>query len=521
MESESGVQEGGSRRALSRLEEGIALAHRGEKMEARALFREIIHSTPENEEAWLWLAWLSEDRRESRRLLIEAQAFLPDSARIAEALRWVDAEGMEQEKQGEEQPKTRPEESQAPKPTPRSDIIEQLGAAVQKARDGIVRTVEGVATAVSDMRMPRFAWLCPLRRINYVAILKTGAFVVILVFLLLLVQLGIANARKSTVALQPIQLPTLAPDATATPTLEQLCEPLWVQAKVAFTREDWGGAIESLRELLRLEPKNDDAQAMLAEALRNRGQQLIANNSLEEARILLDEAIRLHASDGLLQDLRRILKYYMDGLEAYLQHEWNRAVEKLERVHEQDPNFRDTTVMLGEAYYQKGLERMTVEAWLEARDCFERVLELLPDHQAAKTQLAEVMDILIPPRRIEVDLSDKITVVYENHQPIYRFLVCTGRPSAPTLPGRYQVLDKLPMAYASKWDLDMPWWLGIYWAGGSENGFHALPILSNGRILWRGALGTGCSFGCIVLDTDDAITLYNWARIGDVVLVNP
>ena len=87
MESESGVQEGGSRRALSRLEEGIALAHRGEKMEARALFREIIHSTPENEEAWLWLAWLSEDRRESRRLLIEAQAFLPDSARIAEALR--------------------------------------------------------------------------------------------------------------------------------------------------------------------------------------------------------------------------------------------------------------------------------------------------------------------------------------------------------------------------------------------------------------------------------------------------
>jgi hypothetical protein len=67
----------------------------------------------------------------------------------------------------------------------------------------------------------------------------------------------------------------------------------------------------------------------------------------------------------------------------------------------------------------------------------------------------------------------------------------------------------------------MPWWLGIYWAGGSENGFHALPILSNGRTLWSGSLGTGCSFGCIVLDTQDAIMMYNWTEIGDVVIVNP
>jgi lipoprotein-anchoring transpeptidase ErfK/SrfK len=78
----------------------------------------------------------------------------------------------------------------------------------------------------------------------------------------------------------------------------------------------------------------------------------------------------------------------------------------------------------------------------------------------------------------------------------------------------------MEMAYASKWSLEMPWWLGIYYAGGSENGFHALPLLSNGRILWRGALGTGCSFGCIVLDTDDAKMLYDWAKLGDAVLVN-
>ena len=84
----------------------------------------------------------------------------------------------------------------------------------------------------------------------------------------------------------------------------------------------------------------------------------------------------------------------------------------------------------------------------------------------------------------------------------------------------YQIQSKLPMAYASKWDLDMPWWLGIYYAGGSENGFHALPIIkSSGQTVWRSALSTACSFGCIVLDTEDAQFLYNWVDIGTVVII--
>ncbi|NLG48640.1 MAG: L,D-transpeptidase, partial [Chloroflexi bacterium] len=106
-----------------------------------------------------------------------------------------------------------------------------------------------------------------------------------------------------------------------------------------------------------------------------------------------------------------------------------------------------------------------------------------------------------------------------DHAPKYVFRICHGRPSAPTVPGRYQIQTKMPMAYGSQWDLDMPYWLGIYYAGGSENGFHALPILSNGQILWSGALGTRCSFGCIVLDTEDAKTLYDWAELGTVVIV--
>ena len=80
--------------------------------------------------------------------------------------------------------------------------------------------------------------------------------------------------------------------------------------------------------------------------------------------------------------------------------------------------------------------------------------------------------------------------------------------------GNFKVLEKISMAYASTWDLDMPYWLGIYWAGSTQNGIHALPILSSGRRLWEGYLGRRVSYGCVILGTEEAKTLYDWAEVG-------
>ena len=94
-------------------------------------------------------------------------------------------------------------------------------------------------------------------------------------------------------------------------------------------------------------------------------------------------------------------------------------------------------------------------------------------------------------------------------------------PGAGTRSGVFAVLDKIPNAYAATWDLQMPYWLGIYWAGSLENGIHALPILSNGQRLWEGYLGTPVSFGCIILGTDEARQLYYWADVGTPVIIQP
>ncbi len=117
-------------------------------------------------------------------------------------------------------------------------------------------------------------------------------------------------------------------------------------------------------------------------------------------------------------------------------------------------------------------------------------------------------------KRIVVDLSEQRMYVYQNGQLLWKWLVSTGRPGQATAVGHYRVLNKIPNAYAYTWSLQMPYWLGIYWAGSLQNGIHALPIQANGQRLWAGYLGQRVSFGCIILGTENARTLYNWAAVG-------
>lgn len=122
-------------------------------------------------------------------------------------------------------------------------------------------------------------------------------------------------------------------------------------------------------------------------------------------------------------------------------------------------------------------------------------------------------------KRIVVDVSDQRTYVYQNGGLLWTFVSSTGIPGADTFRGEFKIQNKIPMAYASTWNLQMPYWLGFYWAGPLQNGFHALPILPNGVRLWEGLLGTPASYGCVILSTQDAQTLYEWAEVGTPVTV--
>lgn len=127
---------------------------------------------------------------------------------------------------------------------------------------------------------------------------------------------------------------------------------------------------------------------------------------------------------------------------------------------------------------------------------------------------------ITPGRLIEINLPEQKLRAYEYDEMVYEFTSSSGMSSTPTIAGLFQVLTKEERAYAPRWSLDMPYFLGIYKEGPDfYNGIHELPITAGGQRLWAGVLGWPASYGCIILDIGDAEKLYNWAPVGTLVRI--
>lgn len=125
---------------------------------------------------------------------------------------------------------------------------------------------------------------------------------------------------------------------------------------------------------------------------------------------------------------------------------------------------------------------------------------------------------IVPGKRLIVDISEQHLWGYENGELVIDQVISTGISDSPTQPGVFQAQSHYVNAYASNWDLWMPHFIGIYEAWpGFVNGFHGLPTLSSGQILWAGSLGRPASYGCIILNLGAAERLFTWAEPGVVV----
>lgn len=128
---------------------------------------------------------------------------------------------------------------------------------------------------------------------------------------------------------------------------------------------------------------------------------------------------------------------------------------------------------------------------------------------------------LTPGKRIEIDLPKQRMYVFEYDTQVYTFTISSGISRTPTIPGQFQILFKEEAAFAKRWQLDMPYFMGVYEEDeGFFNGIHELPITHYGTRLSRGVLGYPASFGCIILDEGDAKTLFDWAEVGTLVRIS-
>ena len=138
-------------------------------------------------------------------------------------------------------------------------------------------------------------------------------------------------------------------------------------------------------------------------------------------------------------------------------------------------------------------------------------------------------DVLLPlpvvkNKRIVVSLSQQKAWVYENDALKWEWPLSTGIESSPTSPGVFQIQTHEPNAYASNWDLWMPHFMGIYRPVPSSdfmNGFHGFPTRGGSTLLWMNDLGHPVTYGCILISSENAAALYEWAEAGVVVEVRP
>jgi LysM repeat protein len=114
-----------------------------------------------------------------------------------------------------------------------------------------------------------------------------------------------------------------------------------------------------------------------------------------------------------------------------------------------------------------------------------------------------------------VSLSRQECWLFEGGQVGHRWTCSTGYGDWITRTGTFNVQTMLEMAQSSAYGLDMPYWLGIYDVGESENGIHGLPIdWETGEEIWDGLIGQPATFGCAMLANEDAAVLFDRAYLG-------
>ena len=125
-------------------------------------------------------------------------------------------------------------------------------------------------------------------------------------------------------------------------------------------------------------------------------------------------------------------------------------------------------------------------------------------------------------KRIVVSISQQRVWAYENDELKWEWAGSTGISSSPTSPGVFQIQTHEVEAYAGNWNLYMPYFMGIYQPVPTVdfmNGFHGFPTRDGYNLLWTGDLGHTVTYGCILVSTDNAAQLYEWADQGVIVEV--
>ncbi len=111
-------------------------------------------------------------------------------------------------------------------------------------------------------------------------------------------------------------------------------------------------------------------------------------------------------------------------------------------------------------------------------------------------------------KRIVVVLSEQRVYAYEGNTVVFS----TRANVRGAKRGQFRIQNKVPMAKSSVLGWKLPYWMGIYYVGRIQNGFHGYSVRADGTLAAN-------SLGCIVMPTSAAAWLYRWASVGTPVTI--
>jgi tetratricopeptide (TPR) repeat protein len=163
----------------------------------------------------------------------------------------------------------------------------------------------------------------------------------------------------------------------------------------AFEREDWPTLFATADRLLAVNPayERDEVDRMLFEALYRSGLLLVEQDRVTEAVRMFDRALLLRPDDPEVARARELATQYVTGL-SYWEGDWALAIASLERVHAQEPGYRDVAARLGEAHRRFGEQLVAAQDWCGAEEQFAQALEFVAGgdltlaHEQAAAQCA-------------------------------------------------------------------------------------------------------------------------------------
>lgn len=119
-------------------------------------------------------------------------------------------------------------------------------------------------------------------------------------------------------------------------------------------------------------------------------------------------------------------------------------------------------------------------------------------------------------RFLYVDLAEQTLRVYDECKLVFATLVSTGKQSGWTFPGRFAILQKFPYIQLTPPEGS----LSVYYLEGVPNFMTYFGDLGFHAAYWHDDFGAPVSHGCVNLSPADAKWLYDWAWLGERVIVS-